>query len=61
MKGDGLRTIRKGLGLSQRAMAEALGLTETYVGMMERGVKQIERRTDLAVRYLSEHPEEMKP
>lgn len=60
MQGSDLKAIRKSLGLSQKSMADALGITETYVGMMERGVKRIERRTDLAVRYLSEHPDEVK-
>lgn len=57
MQGDELRTIRKTLGLTLAGMADALGMSETMVGQMERGQKPIERRTALAALYLAEHPE----
>ena len=38
--------------MTQGELAEALGLTTTFIGLMERGVKGIEKRTELAVRYL---------
>ncbi len=57
MQGDELRAIRKALGLTLAGMAEALGMSETMVGQMERGQKLIERRTALAALYLAEHPE----
>jgi len=34
--------------MTQAEMAEALGMTQTYVSMMERGDAPIERRTELA-------------
>jgi transcriptional regulator with XRE-family HTH domain len=52
MQGEQLKAIRKGLGWTIAQMAEALGMSETYVGQMERGVKGIERRTALAAYYL---------
>jgi len=39
--------------MTQGQMAEALGLTGTFVGMMERGDKPIEKRTALAVQQLA--------
>lgn len=56
-QGDELRAIRKALGLTLAGMADALGMSETMVGQMERGQKPIERRTALAALYLAEHPE----
>lgn len=57
MQGDELKAIRHGLGMTQAEFASELGLSSTFIGLMERDVKPIERRTALAVRYLSEHPE----
>lgn len=53
MQGDELKSIRIGLGLSQAGFADDLGVTATFVGMMERGEKAIEKRTELAALYLS--------
>lgn len=53
MRGDELRAIRQGLKLSQAEFADELGVTATFVGMMERGEKAIEKRTELAALYLS--------
>lgn len=61
MQGDELKALRKQIGLTQSEMAQALGLTQTFIGMMERGEKAIERRTELAARYLLEHPEAVQP
>lgn len=55
-----LRAARRRLGLSQREMAEALGLSREAIQTMEYGTRPIERRTDLALRYLLErapHPD----
>jgi DNA-binding XRE family transcriptional regulator len=57
MQGEDLKAARKMLGLNQDQLAQALGLSRVFVGMMERGEKAIELRTELAVRYLIEHPE----
>lgn len=61
MQGDELKALRKQAGLTQAELAQALGLTQTFIGLMERGEKAIERRTELAVRYLVEHPEAVRP
>lgn len=52
MQGDELKAIRKSLGWTQGEMAARLGMTNTYVGMMERGDRPIEKRTALAVGHL---------
>lgn len=53
MRGEELRSLRKGLGWTLAKLAEQLGMSETYVGQMERDQKPIERRTELAARYLA--------
>lgn len=53
MQGADLKAIRKALAMSQADFGAALGLTSKFVGMMERGEALIERRTELAVRYLA--------
>jgi transcriptional regulator with XRE-family HTH domain len=57
MQGEELRSLRKQMNLRQTGLAEALNLTPQFVGMMERGAAPIEPRTEMAVRYLVEHPE----
>lgn len=47
-----LKQARQSLGLSQQALAAELGLTRVFIGLMERGEKPIETRTELAVLYL---------
>lgn len=54
MTGEELRQARRRLGLSQQALADALGLSRRMIIAMEQGDKSIERRTELAVRYLTE-------
>lgn len=44
-----LKRVRKRLGMTQNAMATALGVTTTFVGMMERGDRPIERRTAMTI------------
>lgn len=61
MQPDELRTLRKQLNLTQEELGSALGLSKVFIGLMERGAKGIERRTELAVRYLVEHPEAINP
>lgn len=39
--GDKVRLIRKDLGLSQEELADKAGLHRTYIGMIERGEKNI--------------------
>lgn len=57
MQGEELKAIRTALNWSQKAMARELDMTPTFIGMMERGERSIERRTELAVRHLAAHPE----
>lgn len=52
MQGSELKAMRKELGWSQARMGAELGLTQKFIGMMERGAP-IERRTELAVLYLA--------
>jgi transcriptional regulator with XRE-family HTH domain len=39
--GDRVRLMRKDLGLSQEELADKVGLHRTYIGMIERGEKNI--------------------
>lgn len=57
MQGSELKALRKEIGLSQVQLAAAIGMTQTYISMMERGTYNVEKRTELAVRYVAEHPE----
>jgi transcriptional regulator with XRE-family HTH domain len=47
-----LRRIRKAMGLTQKQLAEKLGVTLTSVARMERGEQRIMPVTTLAVKYL---------
>lgn len=53
MQADDLKALRRNLGMTQAELAAELGLSMNFVSMMERGEKPIERRTELAVRYLA--------
>jgi transcriptional regulator with XRE-family HTH domain len=57
MNGFELRGLRLSKQMTQAELGEALGLTGQYVGLMERGAKPIELRTELAARYLVERAE----
>jgi transcriptional regulator with XRE-family HTH domain len=48
MQGKELKAKRKALGLTQEQLALGLGMTQKYVGMMERDEAPIEQRTALA-------------
>lgn len=52
MTASELKKARVALGLSQAQLAEELGLSRYFVGLMERGDRRIEKRTDLSVRFL---------
>ena len=54
---DDLRKARRALGLSQVALAEALGLSRSAIQHMESGIRPIERRTVLAIRWLLDRRE----
>ena len=52
MTGEQLRAIRKALGWTTEKLAGALGMSRAFVGEMERNKRPIERRTELAARYI---------
>ncbi|HWW64660.1 MAG TPA: hypothetical protein VNZ43_07870 [Sphingomonadaceae bacterium] len=54
MQGDELEARRKGVAMSQAGLADAIGMTREMIGLLERGAATIEKRTELAVRYLIE-------
>lgn len=50
--GGRLKWARTKLGMTQAQLGDALDLTPVMIGLMERGDKDVGKRTDLAVRYL---------
>lgn len=54
MQGFELKALRKAAGMTQAELADAIGMTGTSIGLMERGAAAIEKRTELAVRYVVE-------
>jgi DNA-binding XRE family transcriptional regulator len=52
MQPDELKVLRKVAGWTQDELAEAIGVSRVLIGQMERGQAPIERRTELAVRYV---------
>lgn len=53
MTGQEMRALRRSAGLSQIALAAAIGLSRESVGRMERGHDAVEKRTELALRYIA--------
>lgn len=47
-----LKRARKRLGLTQEALAHALGMQKTSVSRMEMGIQRIMRTTELSIKYL---------
>ena len=47
-----LRRAREQLGMTQRQLAEAIGMRETSIARMENGFQRIMRTTQLSVKYL---------
>jgi DNA-binding XRE family transcriptional regulator len=47
-----LRRARERLGMTQKQLAEAIGMRETSVARMENGLQRIMQTTELAVKYL---------
>ncbi len=52
MQGSDITTIRRSLGWTKGRLADELGMSGKFVGMMERGEAPIETRTALAIRQL---------
>jgi predicted transcriptional regulator len=47
-----LKAARKRLGLSQEALANAIGMRKTSISRMEMGIQPILKTTELSIRYL---------
>lgn len=54
MKGNDVRNLRRQANMSQAEFAAAIGLSRETIGRMERGSEDIDRRTELAMRYVAE-------
>lgn len=54
MTGDDLRSCREAAHLTQAELADQLGMTRTWLAIQERSSAELERRTELAVRYVTE-------
>ena len=55
MNGEDARALRRRTGMSQAAFAEAIGISRETVGRLERGSEEIDRRTELAIRFVVEN------
>lgn len=53
MDGTILKELRKSIKMTQAELGQALDLTPSYIGEMERGAKVIDRRTELSILYLT--------
>jgi len=52
MSGKELRRLRERLGLTQKELAEAIGMQKNSVARMERDERPILKTTEMTVRYL---------
>ncbi|TIT67482.1 MAG: helix-turn-helix transcriptional regulator [Mesorhizobium sp.] len=52
MTGEEMKELRQRVGLSQAELAAAIGMSRESIGRMERGHDILEKRTELAVRYV---------
>jgi transcriptional regulator with XRE-family HTH domain len=57
MTGTELRRLRKRAGLTQRALAERLGMNANHVAGMEQGRVPVREVVALAVRYVTAVPQ----
>ncbi len=53
MTGDELKALRVKAGFSQAELAAAIGMSRESISRMERGKDVIEKRTELALRYIA--------
>jgi transcriptional regulator with XRE-family HTH domain len=56
MTGEEARAIRLALGLTQGQLAESIGVSRTFIGLMERGHKVVSKRTAVALRSVKPVP-----
>jgi transcriptional regulator with XRE-family HTH domain len=54
MEAEEAKRLRKASGLSQAAFGAALGLSRGTISRLERGSEALDRRTELAMRYVAE-------
>jgi transcriptional regulator with XRE-family HTH domain len=52
MTGQELRQARMRLGMTQKQLAEAIGMQKNSLAMIERGLRPVMKTTELSVRYL---------
>jgi len=50
-----LKKLRQDLGLTQSAMAEILGTTQSAISMMEAGERPITPRAEIILKIVAEH------
>lgn len=55
MQGPEMKAARVAAGMTQAALADAIGMSRKAITEMETGKAAIEKRTALAVRYVTEH------
>jgi DNA-binding transcriptional regulator YiaG len=53
-----VKTLRKGLGLSQRAFGERIGVSGNYVHLLEKGVKKPSKTLRILLDYIEIQREE---
>lgn len=54
MQPDHMKSLRKAAGMTQEKLAAEIGMTRKSINDMENGRAPIERRTELAIRYVTE-------
>lgn len=53
MQPDELKALRKQMDMTQQDMADAIGMSRKAIVEMEAGKAPIEKRTELALRYVA--------
>lgn len=61
LKGDEFRATRERLRLTQTELGERLGLSLRFVRYIEKDEREIDGRTELAMRWLAEHGKPAHP
>jgi DNA-binding XRE family transcriptional regulator len=55
MNGFEVRELRRNAGMSQTEFAEAIGVSRETISRIERSTEEIDRRTELAMRYIADN------
>ena len=53
MQGDELKALRESVDMTRSELAQALDMSPTFLAYLERGARPIDKRTELAVRYVA--------